>query len=116
MRHSTAAAVTVIAALLLTGCSTSAGTTTPATTPAASTPAEPTPAEPVRSQVPWEDYDATVKTRIDDATEAGDCVLLQAEFDTADANNAATMNRTGHNNADLMVYIGEALELAGCYN
>lgn len=67
------------------------------------------------SGVPWEDY-PSVQSRIDGLAAAKDCAGLQAEFDTADANNAATEQRTGHNNADLMGYIDEALRSAGCYS
>lgn len=78
-------------------------------------PTEPAePAAPARHEVPWGDYSPTVQTGIDDLTAAGDCAGLQEQFDIADANNEATMTRTGHNNADLMAYIGESLELAGC--
>lgn len=75
------------------------------------------PAEPSvpTAQVPWEDYDASVKERIDSMGSAADCSGLQTEFDTADGNNEATMNRSGHNNADLMDYIDEWLVIAGCY-
>ena len=46
---------------------------------------------------------------------AGGCPGLQEQFDIADQNNEATMARTGHNNADLMDYIYEAMRDAGCY-
>lgn len=65
--------------------------------------------------VPWDDYAAQVKITIDDLAIAKDCTGLQAQFDTADANNEATMTRTGHNNADLMSYIDDKLRTAGCY-
>lgn len=96
----------LIAAFLLTGCFASPPPVVPAE------PAEPTSA---RADVPWDDYSADVKTRIDDATQNADCDALQKEFDTADANNDATAARTDHNNAALMTYIDEALKLAGCY-
>lgn len=67
------------------------------------------------SGVPWEDYSPTVRTRIDALASAKDCAGLQAEFDIADANNAATRERTGHNNADLMSYIDKKMRKAGCY-
>jgi hypothetical protein len=65
--------------------------------------------------VQWEDYAASLKARIDVARKAKDCTKLQAEFDTADANNAATMERTGHNDAQLMAYIDAAMRIADCY-
>lgn len=63
----------------------------------------------------WDDYDPSVKVRIDDLEIGRDCVGLQAEFDTAYENDASTRERTGHGNADLMIYIDEALRAAGCY-
>lgn len=67
------------------------------------------------SSVPWEDYDPSVKETIDRMAKAGGCPGLQEQFDIADQNNEATMARTGHNNADLMDYIYEAMRDAGCY-
>lgn len=64
----------------------------------------------------WEDYDPQVQARIDKAIASGNCAKLQDEFDQAEANNAATMERLGHNNADLMTYIDEGLQQAGCYD
>ena len=46
---------------------------------------------------------------------AKDCTGLQSEFDAADANNAATKARTGHNNAELMGYIDDLMRKVGCY-
>lgn len=68
-----------------------------------------------RTEVEWADYDASVKTTIDDLETAKDCAGLQSQFDIADANSEATMNRAGHSNAKLMGYIDEALKAAGCY-
>lgn len=82
--------------------------------PAAEPSPTPTVFEPSVS-VPWGDYDASVKARIDELGAESDCAGLQDEFDNADANNDATMNRTGHNNADLMGYIDEWMREAGCY-
>jgi hypothetical protein len=44
-----------------------------------------------------------------------DCQGLRREFDSADANNAATLSRTGHNNAALMDYIDQNMKEAGCH-
>jgi hypothetical protein len=44
----------------------------------------------------------------------GDCIGLQAEFDTADANDDAQRDRVGEGNADLMAYIDQGLE-SGCF-
>lgn len=85
----------LIAALALTGCA--------ATTPTV----EPTPE---RVTVQWDDYAPGLQERIDTA----DCDTLDEEFQAAVANNDAVANRTDHNNAELMRYIDEAGELAGC--
>jgi len=73
------------------------------------------PAEPARAEVPWENYDGSVKTRIDEMDAANDCVGLQSEFDIAYANDDAARERTGTGNAMLMSYIDEALQESGCY-
>ncbi len=67
------------------------------------------------SGVPWADYATDVQPRIESLRAANNCSGLQAEFDNADANNVATLNRTGHNNAELMGYIDGKLREAGCY-
>jgi hypothetical protein len=82
--------------------------------PKGSTDAPSNPAAPV-SGVPWRDYASDLKPRIDGLAAAADCAGLQREFDTADANNAATRSRTGHSNTDLMAYIDDAMRGAGCY-
>ncbi len=64
--------------------------------------------------VPWADYAADVRTRIEAATAARDCSALREEFNIADANGEATMSRTGHNNAALMEFIDAQLQAAGC--
>ncbi len=76
-----------------------------------------TPAAPVTQggDVQWQDYAVSVRTRIDSLAQAKDCSGLQAEFDTADANNDATMSRLGRNNAKLMGYVDAKLKAAGCY-
>jgi hypothetical protein len=80
---------------------------------------QPTPNAPATSApvagVPWSDYAPTVRTGIDAAAAAKDCGALQTAFDNADANNVATMTRTGHNNAALMGYIDAVMRAAGCY-
>jgi uncharacterized membrane protein len=67
------------------------------------------------SNVPWSDYAPEVHARIDGLLAAKNCRALQAEFDQADANNQATMSRTGHNNAALMGYLDVGMRSAGCY-
>lgn len=80
-----------------------------------------TPAEPTRTTipveadpVPWEDYDASVKVRIDELIAAGDCAGLQDQFDAAWANSDQTRDRTGHGNEGIMRYINDAMTAAGC--
>jgi hypothetical protein len=70
---------------------------------------------PEGATVLWSDYAADLHTRIDSLTSGRDCPGLQREFDAADANNAATLSRTGHNNAALMDYINQNMKTAGCY-
>jgi opacity protein-like surface antigen len=67
------------------------------------------------ADVDWENYAPEVRTRIDRMAAEGDCDGLQAEFDTADANDAAQRDRVGTGNADLMGYIDGKLSEAGCY-
>lgn len=60
-------------------------------------------------------YSVTVQERIDTMADHRDCAGLQDEFDIADANDAATRNRTGSGTADLMGYIDDAMRRVGCY-
>ena len=66
--------------------------------------------------VPWADYASDLQPRIDALARSKDCRGLQSEFDVADGASAATMTRTGHNNAQLMDYIDYQLRAAGCYS
>lgn len=66
--------------------------------------------------VDWQNYDPSVKQRIDDAAARKVCDELQHEFDVADANNAIQRNRTGDGNTDLMEYVDAKMKSAGCYN
>jgi len=75
----------------------------------------PTSTELSRAPVQWEDYAAELKANIDDMAALPDCAGLQNEFDIADANSEATMDRVGHGNAELMRYVDEAMRLAHCY-
>lgn len=97
-------AATAVVLLLLTGC-----------VPRVAAPSDAESPAPDRVDVQWADYAPDLQDRIDALEAAGDCGELQNEFDTADANNAATHERTGHNNTQLMKYIDEALRAAGCY-
>lgn len=87
----------VLVALLVVGCKGGGATAAPA------------------AAVPWSDYAPSLQGSIDALTAAKNCPELQAQFDNADANNKATLSRTGHNNADLMGYIDAAMKKAGCY-
>lgn len=82
---------------------------TPTASPGVSQDVDPLP------YVPWDDYASTVRTRIDEMAVSADCSGLQVEFDSADDADAATRNRTGHGNADLMSYIDAQMRRAGCY-
>ena len=75
----------------------------------------PTGQHPQAGVVPWSDYTSGLQARIDGLAAAKNCGGLQAEFNTADANNEATRARTGHSNSDLMKYIDDAMRAAGCY-
>lgn len=59
-------------------------------------------------------YAASVADRIDALAAARDCSGLQAEFDTASRNDAATRTRTGSGTADLMQYIQDKMRAAAC--
>ena len=67
------------------------------------------------SGVNWSDYAPTVKTRIEELIQSGDCPGLQTEFDVADQNDAAQRNRVGVGNADLMNYINTSMQKLGCF-
>lgn len=84
------------AALLLTGCASPAAPT-PTTGPS-----EP-PAAEERTKVDWSTLPADYQRIVDEDTAAGDCEALQDMFDAAP------------DNVDLLNYLDEALELAGCY-
>ena len=56
-----------------------------------------------------------MKVRIDEYISAVDCAALQSEFDLADANSDATLNRTGHSNVALMTYIDDGMRSIGCF-
>jgi len=65
--------------------------------------------------VKWENYSPTVKQRLADLIDAGDCSNLQIEFDNADRNSEATGSRTGESNANLMTLIDDQMKKLGCY-
>ena len=59
----------------------------------------------------WENYDSTLKERIDSAN----CQQLQEQFNIAEANSDSQMARTGSNNAVLMGYIDDRMQMKKCY-
>jgi hypothetical protein len=65
--------------------------------------------------VPWKDYTPGLQATIDGLKASKNCDQLERQFQNADANDAMTKSRTGHNNAKLMTYIDKALAEAGCY-
>ena len=95
-------AFAVSTGLVLSGCSVRESTPSEANETTSTETVEVTPD---RTKVEWEDYDPSVKTNIDSLEAAKDCAGLQSQFDIADANSDATMSRTGHSNANLMIYI-----------
>lgn len=66
-------------------------------------------------KVDWSSYSPAVKPRIKALAKAKDCSALQAEFDTADANDELQRKRTGTGNTQLMAYLDFKLRKAGCY-
>ncbi len=66
------------------------------------------------SSVNWNNYAPSVKQSIADLVDAGDCTKLQNEFDIADGNNVAQLNRVGENNADLMSLLYDQMQKLGC--
>jgi hypothetical protein len=96
----------LLAALALAAALAACGTPDPAA-PATAAPA-PVGASP--PAVPWGDYVPGLQTVLD----SSGCEALQDQFNGADANNDATMRRTGHNNAALMAYIDWLERKHGC--
>ncbi len=62
----------------------------------------------------WSAYSPVVRERIEGLETSGDCAGLQAEFDTAEANDQGQKQRTGRDNADLMGYLNGAMDRLGC--
>jgi signal transduction histidine kinase len=60
-------------------------------------------------------YSSLIRDRVNSYVDQKACGRLQAEFDAAEANGAATRARTGTGPADLMKYIDEKMRTAGCY-
>jgi len=62
----------------------------------------------------WQYYSSSVKEKIHELIKNKDCAGLQNEFNQADKNNQAQLNRTGRTNADLMDFIDEKMIDLGC--
>ena len=108
------------AIILLGGCgSADSGADAPASKPPASskasTPKATEDSTPDLPDVEWGDYAPAVKKRIDHLAAGKKCGKLQREFTIADQNSDATMARTGHSNANLMIYIDAQMQAANCY-
>ena len=65
----------------------------------------------VQYEPKWENYDSTLKQRIDSAN----CQQRQEQFNIAEANSDRQMARTGSNNATLMGYIDNRMQMKKCY-
>lgn len=63
----------------------------------------------------WSKYDTELNNRILALIVSGNCLGLQSEFETADANSNSQKARTGTNNTELMVFMDENLRKLGCY-
>lgn len=103
--------------LVVTPNRTATAASTPAATVAAAAPA-PTPPPPAATAAPFfgGKYSTMVRDRIEALAAAKDCPGLQAEFNTAERNDAITRTRTGSGTADLMAYIDKTMRDAGCYS
>lgn len=93
--------VAALVALFVVACE--AETPTSTATPSAAAP------------FPTGKYSPEAERRIIALAAAGDCGGLQAEFNVADRNDAATRSRTGSGTADLMSFIDGHMRAAGCY-
>jgi hypothetical protein len=97
MRRRTSLSV-IAAALFLGGCASPS-----AAEPTSSPTSESTPTPPTRADVDWSRYPDDYQRIIDEEMAEKDCGFLQEMFDVAP------------DDGQLLTYIDEALELAGCY-
>jgi hypothetical protein len=67
------------------------------------------------SSVNWDNYAPAVKSLIADLIDTQDCEGLQTQFDNADGNNTAQLNRTGESNAELLSLLDSEMQNIGCY-
>ena len=63
------------------------------------------------SEPDWTKYDPNLKSKIDNLN----CVDLQKEFNTAEANSDRQRARTGTGNSLLMFYIDDKMREKKCY-
>ena len=64
--------------------------------------------------VQWQDYTSDLQSSIDQQADDKDCAGLLAQIDAAENSNDATIDRTGHDNAQLIRYVNAAIATAGC--
>jgi hypothetical protein len=69
---------------------------------------------PTGEVVPWADYPADLRGRIDALAAVGDCGALRDELNAANATNQATLLRSGHDNSRLIAYIGDQMRFIRC--
>lgn len=63
----------------------------------------------------WKNYAPSVKTKIKEMVERGNCEELQAEFDLLAKNDKAQKQFRGEGNAKLMDFIDKTMREIGCY-
>jgi len=80
---------------------------------------EPKPENPLSSwkkyNVNWAEYGEGMQDLIAETYNKKDCQTLQGFFDMTAQDNGNHAAKFGHNNANLMKYIANLLEKAGCY-
>lgn len=71
-------------------------------------------APPTGEAVPWADYPADLRPRIEALVAARDCDGLLRERLAADRDSRATIERTGHDNGRLSAYIADEMSILAC--
>lgn len=66
------------------------------------------------SDVPWHQYAPEVRDRVEQAIDAEDCDAMSDEFWSASDGTDAHRAKWGEGNGELMSYIDDAMEDAGC--
>lgn len=67
------------------------------------------------SDVPWSEYAPQVHHNAMQAVGSGDCQAMQQAFDDAANSDDAHRSRWGHGNSDLMAYLDDQMQAAGCH-